>query len=148
MKSNIWIGLVVLAAAVGGFALGGDSPKKDTPAGKEAQKVPSPTSNQVLMRKKLVYANQALDGLAQEDFGKIAESANLMKIISRAASWHVVGSEEYARYSKDFQEQAGDLERHAKEKNLDAASLDYVRITLTCVQCHKYLRAVRGNKKP
>jgi hypothetical protein len=31
---------------------------------------------------------------------------------------------------------ATDLERHALEKNLDAAALDYVRISLSCIQCH------------
>jgi hypothetical protein len=71
-----------------------------------------------------------------------------MRMISRAASWYVLDSEEYTRYSKNFQEEARDLERHAKEKNLDAASLDYMRITATCVQCHKHLREARAAKKP
>jgi hypothetical protein len=50
--------------------------------------------------------------------------------------------------SKNFQEQAADLERHAKEKNLDMAGLDYMRISLTCIQCHKYMRDDRAQKKP
>jgi hypothetical protein len=74
--------------------------------------------------------------------------AEMMRLISRAASWHVLDSEEYDRLSQDFQEQAGDLERHAKARNLDAAALDYMRISLTCVQCHKYVREVRGRKTP
>jgi hypothetical protein len=102
-------------------------------------------SNQMLMRDKLTHASRVLEGLSMEDFGKIAEAANMMGVISRAAAWHIIPTEEYSRMSKNFQEQARDLERHAKEKNLDAASLDYMRITLTCVQCHNYIRA---HKRP
>jgi hypothetical protein len=112
------------------------------------EKKPVITSNQVLMRDKLSYANKALEGLSLENFDQIAESAKMMRMISRAASWHVVDSDEYARYSKNFQEEAADLERHAKDKNLEAAALDYMRITMTCVQCHKHLRTVRQGKKP
>jgi hypothetical protein len=72
----------------------------------------------------------------------------MLRLISRASSWYVLDSEEYDRYSKDFQEQAADLERHAKARNLDAATLDYVRISLTCVQCHKHVRAVRARPNP
>lgn len=64
-------------------------------------------------------------------------------MISRAAAWHVISSEQYARTGKNFQEKASDLARHAKDENLDAAALDYPRITLTCVQCQGYLRDAR-----
>ena len=100
------------------------------------------------MRDKLTYAKDALDGLSVEDFDKVARSAELLRMISKASSWYVMDSEEYHRMSKDFQEQAVDMERHAKARNLDAAALDYVRISLTCVQCHKYIRDVRAKKKP
>jgi hypothetical protein len=133
---------------VGVFAWSAPGQTKDASAGKGKQEKPSPTSNQLLMRDKLSYASKALEGLAVEDFTKIAESANMMRIISRAASWHVDGSEEYARYARNFQEEAVDLVKHANEKNLDAAALDYTRITTTCVQCHKYLRKVQAKGKP
>jgi hypothetical protein len=60
----------------------------------------------------------------------------------------VLDSDAYSRMSKNFQVQAGDLERHAREKNLDAAALDYMRISLTCVQCHKYMRDFRRKQRP
>jgi hypothetical protein len=104
-------------------------------------------SNQLLMRDKLSFATKALEGLSMENYDKIAEAGEMMGIISRAASWHVIPTAEYSRMSKNFQEQARDLQRHAKDKNLDAASLDYMRITLTCVQCHNYIRDHRAEKK-
>lgn len=118
------------------------------PAPLQEQKKLGPTSTQVLMRDKLTQANRALEGLALEDFDKVAESAEKLRMISRASSWYVIDSEEYMRYSKNFQEEAVDLARHAKQKNLDAASLDYMRMTMTCVQCHQHLRAAKAAKKP
>jgi hypothetical protein len=48
--------------------------------------------------------------------------------------------------SKNFQEVAADLERHAREQNSDAATLDLVRLNVTCTQCHQHMRekAARG----
>jgi hypothetical protein len=149
MKTKIGIGMIVgIVIVTGAFALNDRSQAGDKPDEKAAKKPPGPTTTQVLMKDKLANANKALEGLAVADFDKIAESAQMMRMISRAASWYVIGSDEYSLISKNFQEQAGDLERHAKEKNLDAASLDYMRITVTCVQCHKYMRDYRGKAKP
>jgi hypothetical protein len=137
MHTKTALGLV---ATIGIFAASGSPAQVGT-------KDHPPSSNQVLMRDKLSFANKALEGLAVQDFDKIAESGKMMRMISRAASWHVIDSDEYQRMSKNFQEQAADLERHAKEKNLDAAALDYVRISLTCVQCHKYMRVSRPGQE-
>jgi hypothetical protein len=149
MKTTIWIGtLIGVAVVAGNFALNGSSQATDKPGEKASKNQPAPTTTQVLMKDKLAYAKKALEGLAIENLDKIAESAQRMRMISRAASWYVIGSDEYSRISENFQEQAADMERHAKENNLDAASLDYMRITLTCVQCHKYMRVYRSKEKP
>jgi hypothetical protein len=119
------------------------------PAAPPKQEIVPPSalrSNQLLMRDKLAYATKALEGLSMEDYGKIAEAGDFMYMISRAASWHVIPTERYAQISRNFQEQALDLKRHAQAKNLDAAALDYTRITQTCVQCHSYMREVRAKK--
>jgi hypothetical protein len=143
----VWpLAAIVIAAC--GFAVGGRAQSEAKPAEKGEGKPPVTTAGKVLMRDKLAYANKALDGLAVENFAKIAESAEMMRIISRASSWYVIQTDEYARLSRNFQEQASDMERHAKDKNLDAASLDYMRITLTCVQCHKYMRELRSKNRP
>jgi hypothetical protein len=139
------VGRVAIALAVVGWAaLAGQTQTKAPPAPKR----PDPTGKQVLMRDKLTAAKDALEGLSVEDFDKVAKSGEMLRMISRASSWYVLDSEEYLAMSKNFQEQASDLERHAKAKNLDAASLDYVRISLTCVQCHKYMRQAAGKKQP
>jgi hypothetical protein len=144
MKLRFFLIVIMAAslAALGVFVYKAQGQAKAATPPQE-KPVQLPTGNQVLMRDKLKYANKALEGLSLEDFDKIAESAEFMRMISKAASWHVLDSEEYARYSKNFQEEASDLKRHAQQKNLEAASLDYMRITMTCVQCHKHMREKR-----
>ena len=99
------------------------------------------------MHDKLHHAQQLVEGLALENFEKLETSGHTLELISRAASWHVPGDAEYARYSRNFQDQTRDLERHAREKSLDACTLDHVRISLSCVECHRHLREVRAAKK-
>jgi hypothetical protein len=99
------------------------------------------TSNQMLMRDKLVQMNGILEGLTLDKFDQVEESAKTLRMISRATSWHIADpTPRYERLSKNFQEQAGDLERHAKEQNIDAATLDLVRMNVTCTQCHQHMR--------
>jgi hypothetical protein len=46
------------------------------------------------------------------------------------------------RVSRHAQDARSDkaLIKNAEDKNLDAAALSYVDLTLTCVKCHKHLR--------
>lgn len=121
-KRSVWINLVATALlALLLSATDGSGQPKDPPKGDKKE---PPRSNQVLMRDKLTSANDALYGLALENFDKVAASAEMMRLISKAVSWHVLDSDVYNQYSKNVQEQAADLECHAMEKNLDAASLD------------------------
>jgi hypothetical protein len=133
---TLWKYLGPVALLAVGVAMAGRA--QETP-GNSGQEKPT-RSNQVLMRDKLTHANAVLEGLTAPDFAKIVENAKMLRMISKAASWHVLDSDEYTRMSKDFQEQTTDLERHAKDKNLDAAALDYMRISMTCVGCHKMVR--------
>ena len=106
------------------------------------------SSNQALMRDKLVQMNGVLEGLTLDNFGKVEESAKTLRMISRAASWHVVDpTPRYERLSKNFQEQSADLERHAKEQNIEAATLDLVRMNVTCTQCHQHMRENAARRK-
>ncbi len=99
------------------------------------------TSNQLLMRDKLVQMNRILEGLTLNKFDEVKEGAKTLGMISKATSWHVSEpTPRYQRLSKNFQEQATDLERHANERNTDAATLDLVRMNVTCTQCHQHMR--------
>lgn len=99
------------------------------------------TSNQVLMRDKLKQMNRILEGLTLDQYDQVEDAAKTLRMISRATSWHISDpTPRYERLSKNFQEETVDLERHAKEHNVDAATLDLVRMNVTCAQCHQHMR--------
>lgn len=105
-------------------------------------------SNQALMRNKLVQMNRILEGLTLDKFDQSEEGAKTLNMISRATSWHIVDpTPRYKRLSLNFQEQAADLQRHAKEQNVEAATLDLVRINVTCTQCHAHMREIAASRK-
>ncbi len=84
-----------------------------------------------------------LAGIALNDFDEIVKHAQELSAISKEAEWKVLKTPQYDLYSTDFRRAAADLVKHAKDKNLDAAALSYVDLTLTCVKCHKHVREVR-----
>ena len=102
-----------------------------------------PDNVRTMMQLKLSHAQSILDGLATEDFEKVEKNAQKLALVSQAAAWQVLQTPEYARQSAEFRRTADDLAKHAKEKNLDAAALDYVKLTLNCINCHKYVRGER-----
>lgn len=106
------------------------------------------TSNQVLMRDKLKQMDRVLEGITLDKFDQVEDAAKTLRMISKATSWHV--SDPTLRYnllSKNFQEVAVDLERHAKEHNADAATLDLVSMNVTCAQCHQHMRENARQRK-
>ena len=43
---------------------------------------------------------------------------------------------------REFQRLSDEMDRKAKEKTIDGATLAYLRLTMNCVNCHKYVRQV------
>lgn len=95
------------------------------------------------MRLKLDHAKQVLEGLALEDFDRIAKNAQDMSLLSQAASWQVLQTPEYMQQSIEFRRTADAITKAAQDENLDGAALAYVELTMKCVNCHKYVRGVR-----
>ena len=124
----------------------GDESKKDD------KKDPKKDSVADLMQKKLKHSQKVLEGIAMNDFDKIAKHADEIVLVSRDAEWKVVKSPRYELFSDEFRRNAETLIKEAKDKNLDGAALAYVELTLNCVKCHKYVREVRmtrlDNERP
>jgi hypothetical protein len=96
-----------------------------------------------LMKRKLEQSQKVLEGVALNDFDKITKHAEELIAISKEAEWKVLKTPRYELYSTDFRRNSEGLIKNAKDKNLDAAALSYVELTLTCVKCHKHVREVR-----
>jgi hypothetical protein len=99
-----------------------------------------PDKLKALMKRKLASSQKVLEGIAVKDFDLIFKHADELMVIAKAAQFRVVKTPRYEVYLNEFQRNAENLARQAKEKNLDGAALAYVDLTLNCVKCHKHIR--------
>jgi len=95
------------------------------------------------MKAKLNHSQQVLKGLATEDYDLIAKNSQAMSLLCEDELWSVLQTPEYRARSAEFQRSVDAVTEAAKKKNLEAAALGYVDVTLKCVNCHKYVRKVR-----
>lgn len=97
---------------------------------------------QAFMRKKLEASKSVLEGLALEDFDLIARGAKQLKTTSAAAEFMVIHDPLYTEQADEFRRIVDKMEKSAKKKGIDGATLAYVDMTMSCVECHKYVRNI------
>jgi hypothetical protein len=93
-----------------------------------------------VMQLKLEYSKQVLEGLALEDFEKVAKNAQALGLLSLESGWKIIQTEEYAKQSNEFRRTTNLISESARDKNLERAALGYVALTVRCIECHGYLR--------
>jgi hypothetical protein len=96
------------------------------------------------MRQKVAYSQQVLVGITLEDYGLIANNAEKLVELSNKTNWYSRQVPEYELFLNEFRRNAQELTKAGQQKNLDAASLAYVQMTLSCVSCHKFIRQSSG----
>ena len=100
-------------------------------------------SRSEFMRRKLEFSKNVLEGLSLEQYPMIEKNAKALKVLSQAAEWEVPmipNANDYVALTSEFQRYSDDLVKAAKQGNIDGATLAYVKLTMNCVQCHKYVR--------
>ena len=105
------------------------------------------TAVKALMHHKLEAAHGLLDALALEDYPKMEHFASMLHDISRASTWTKSESIDFQYYAKGFQNAADYLVEQSKKRNLEGVTMGYVRTTLECVQCHKFVRSRSATSK-
>lgn len=144
--------LVVLFAAAAGIVIAAPkssekgsetSPATQNKSAKPKRVKPKNSKLTLFMRGKLTASQNVLDGLVTEDFKKIEKGGQKMLVMSKAADWQVFQTGTYAQYSAEFQRTADRLVKMAKKKQLDSAALSYMHVTMTCINCHKYVKKER-----
>ncbi|MFN0050751.1 MAG: hypothetical protein ACKV0T_01080, partial [Planctomycetales bacterium] len=114
------------------------SDKSDEPEQNNAKKA----GLKNFMRKKLDASQKVLEGLAVEDFDLISQGAKQLKATSAAADFMVHNDPLYGQHADDFRRIAARLEKAGKEQRLEGAALAYMDMTMSCVECHKFVRNV------
>lgn len=97
----------------------------------------------LVMRDKLRAAEQVLEGLVTNDYKSIRGGAERLQGIAKHRSWNVLATPEFVQFSEEMKRQSQRLAESAAAEDTDAATLAYVQLTLTCVNCHKHVRDVK-----
>jgi hypothetical protein len=66
-----------------------------------------------------------------------------MAAIVRDPAWSALAMPEYIRHSEAFLRAIDDLLQAAKMRDLEGATLGFVSLTTSCVNCHRYLARAR-----
>jgi hypothetical protein len=101
-------------------------------------KAPEPS---IWMKQKLVASQNILAGLTKGDYEAIEKNAQSMLVVGYLEKWIRADTPGYRQMMKDFEYANKALTLAAREKNLDGATIGYVQLTISCVQCHKLVRA-------
>jgi hypothetical protein len=105
-------------------------------------------STKDVMRFKLHYAEGVLEGITTENHALIATNAQKLKALSQQADWQLRQTEQYQHFTREFARTTEALARAAEKQNVDAATVAYFQMTVSCVNCHRYLRgAAEANNK-
>ena len=134
-------GLMVLGGCFGREAE--EAPEQKPPARAEAPDPPAPAIEPhpgTVMQRKLVHAQKLLRSITREDFKAIGSQARALSALSGEADWKVHQTLTYLLLSDQFKAVCSDMEKHAKKKQVEAVTLDYMHMVLTCVKCHRHMR--------
>jgi hypothetical protein len=141
MKRSLSRAICMSLVSLIGLAVGWHTIRAGQPAEKP--------SRREFMRQKLSFAKDVLEGLALEQFSTIEKGGKALKRLSEAADWELAtipSAADYVALTADFQRHADELVKQANARNIDGATLAYVKITMSCVQCHKFIHN-KGNQK-
>lgn len=94
------------------------------------------------MQKKLDSSSDILRGLMIEDFGLIERSADQLLDMSKAESWRASNDMMYLQHSNQFRNAVDELRTKSKKHSIDGASLAWVNVTMSCIQCHEWVRNI------
>ncbi|HEY6166486.1 MAG TPA: hypothetical protein VI454_00510, partial [Verrucomicrobiae bacterium] len=77
------------------------------------------------------------------DYSVILTNAQKLNHLSQGTGWYARQTPEYELFTAELRRHTDALVKAAKNQNLDAASLAYFQLTVSCVSCHKYLRGAK-----
>ena len=126
MRVVLWTAAIALTASVG-----------DTSA--SAQSV----GLKRVMQQKLEHSQLILAAVVTSNWGEMERQSRVLLDLTNDPAWLVLKTPEYSKQSQAFIRAAEDLADAARRRDGDAAPLAYVSMTLTCVQCHRYVARAR-----
>ena len=99
---------------------------------------PGSPQHDVIMEKKLECAQELFAAVTTGDFEEINRQSQKLRLLSQEAGWNRLQTPEYMRLSEDFRGTTSQLEAAAADRNLDAVGLAFVKLSITCIDCHRH----------
>ena len=91
------------------------------------------------MEGKLLISQEILRGVVLRDFKLIEHGGVGMNVLTLAEQWRMNDSPTYVRMSDDLRRISKQLAKAARDKDINAATIAYQRMTLNCIECHEAL---------
>jgi hypothetical protein len=92
------------------------------------------------MREKLELSQKVLEGVTTEQWELVIGKGARLSAMTQEADWTAFENPKYDEQTRFFKQHVDSLVKAAKRKDVDAATLAYVRMTMSCVDCHKLVR--------
>lgn len=134
-------GLIVLMIAAAAILV--PNPSAVTTSAAVQVEIAAPPDKKVMegfMARKLAAAQRALEGVTREDHELIQKATAEMIELSRQAAWEQMASYRFVQDTTDFVAAAEFLSRMADAKDAEGTSLGFMRLTMTCTNCHRHVR--------
>jgi len=96
-----------------------------------------------VMRKKLEVSQKILEAVVTSRWADLEARSRDLEDLTNDPAWRVLRSPEYATHSNAFRESVRALHDAAAKRDLDATPKAYSAVTLSCVDCHRYLARKR-----
>lgn len=102
---------------------------------------PDERAMEKFMARKLAAAQRALEGVSKGDFELIRKSSAEMSDLSRHEVWERMASARFVQDTADFVTATEFLDRMAEAEDTEGVSLGFMRLTMTCANCHAHVRS-------
>lgn len=131
----------VLRGILNDSYLNAAAPAGKPDAAKKVDKEEKPALSK-FMRQKMQATNDIMEGLLLEDPKLINTAAKKLKEMSDAEHWRVSNDMMYRHHSEDFRSSVDKLIVASKGQSIDRAALAWFDVTLSCIDCHRFVRTV------
>jgi hypothetical protein len=96
-----------------------------------------------LMRAKLYSSQKILEAVVTSRWAELDTRSRELEVLTNDPAWTMLKAPEYVRQSDGFRTAVRALREASAKRDLEATPKAYAAMTLSCVECHRYLARSR-----
>jgi hypothetical protein len=102
---------------------------------------PSKSAMDELMQQKLAAVQSALEAVTREDYEHLHAVCSEMIALSHKEAWERMASPRFVQDTADFAAAVEFMDRMSAARDPEGISLAFARVSMTCAECHRHIRA-------